>query len=54
MSRELFLHAVATSGQPTMRLQVLAHLGAPGDHPVLAAHPDGEYLSGLLIRVAEG
>ena len=54
VSRELFLHAVATSGQPTMRLQVLAHLGAPGDHPVLAAHPEGEYLSGLLIRVAEG
>jgi 23S rRNA (cytosine1962-C5)-methyltransferase len=54
VSRELFLHAVATSGQPTMRLQVLAHLGAPADHPVLAAHPEGEYLSGLLVRVADG
>jgi len=54
VSRELFLHAVATSGQPTMRLQVLAQLGAPADHPVLAAHPEGEYLSGLLIRVAQG
>ena len=54
VSRDLFLHAVATSGQPTMRLQVLAQLGAPADHPVLAAHPEGEYLSGLLIRVAAG
>ena len=54
VSREPFLHAVATSGQPTMRLQVLAQLGAPADHPVLAAHPEGEYLSGLLIRVAQG
>lgn len=54
VSRELFLHAVATAAQPQMRLQVLAQLGAPADHPVLAAHPEGEYLSGLLIRVAQG
>ncbi|MBY0279058.1 class I SAM-dependent rRNA methyltransferase [Candidatus Binatia bacterium] len=54
VSRELFLHAVATAAQPTMRLQVLAQLGAPADHPVLAAHPEGEYLSGLLIRAAAG
>jgi len=54
VSRELFLHAVATSAQPQMRLQVLAQLGAPADHPVLAAHPEGEYLSGLLLRVAQG
>jgi 23S rRNA (cytosine1962-C5)-methyltransferase len=54
VSGELFLHAVATAAQPGMRLQVLAHLGAPADHPVLAAHPEGAYLNGLLIRVAAG
>jgi 23S rRNA (cytosine1962-C5)-methyltransferase len=52
--RDLFLHAVATSAQPQMRLQILEQLGAPADHPVLAAHPEGEYLNGLLVRVAHG
>jgi 23S rRNA (cytosine1962-C5)-methyltransferase len=54
VSADLFLHAVATAAQPHMRLQVLAHLGAPADHPVLAAHPEGAYLNGLLVRVAQG
>ena len=54
VSRELFVHAVATAAQPQMRLQILEQLGAPADHPVLAAHPEGEYLSGLLVRVAAG
>jgi 23S rRNA (cytosine1962-C5)-methyltransferase len=54
VGRDLFAHAVATSAQPGMRLQVLAQLGAPPDHPVLAAHPEGAYLSGLLVRVAAG
>jgi len=54
VSRDLFLHAVATSAQPQMRLQLLAQLGAPADHPVLAAHPEGEYLTGLLVRCAQG
>jgi 23S rRNA (cytosine1962-C5)-methyltransferase len=50
--RELFEHVVATSLSGSMRLQVLARLGAGGDHPVLAAHPEGEYLCGLLVRRA--
>lgn len=54
VSRDLFLHAVATAAQPQMRLQIVAQLGAPRDHPVLAAHPEGEYLSGFLVRVAQG
>ncbi|MEW6269899.1 MAG: class I SAM-dependent rRNA methyltransferase, partial [Thermodesulfobacteriota bacterium] len=54
VGRELFAHAVATAAQPHMRLQVLAQLGAAPDHPVLAAHPEGQYLSGLLLRLAEG
>lgn len=52
--RELFTHAVATAAQPQARLQILGHVGAPPDHPVLAAHPEGEYLSGLLVRLAAG
>jgi 23S rRNA (cytosine1962-C5)-methyltransferase len=32
-------------------VQMLARLGAGGDHPVLLAHPEGLYLKGLLLRV---
>jgi hypothetical protein len=28
----------------------LAELGAPSDHPVSLDHPEGRYLSGLLMR----
>ncbi len=52
VTAELFAHVVATSGGESMRLQVLARLGADADHPVLAAHPEGEYLKGLLVRLA--
>ena len=31
-------------------LQVLRELGAPVDHPVALDHPEGRYLSGLLLR----
>jgi len=31
--------------------QVLATLGAPSDHPVSIDHPEGSYLTGLLLRV---
>jgi 23S rRNA (cytosine1962-C5)-methyltransferase len=31
-------------------LQLLARLGAGGDHPVLLSHPEGRYLKGLLLR----
>jgi 23S rRNA (cytosine1962-C5)-methyltransferase len=33
-------------------VQVLSLLGAPPDHPVALVHPEGEYLKGLLLRVA--
>ena len=36
-----------------MRLQVLRRLGPDVDHPILAAHPEGEYLKGLLVRLAD-
>jgi 23S rRNA (cytosine1962-C5)-methyltransferase len=31
-------------------VQVLATLGAPSDHPVSIDHPEGSYLTGLLLR----
>jgi 23S rRNA (cytosine1962-C5)-methyltransferase len=33
------------------RVAVLGERGAPADHPVSLAHPEGRYLSGLLLRV---
>jgi 23S rRNA (cytosine1962-C5)-methyltransferase len=33
------------------RVAVLRELGAPSDHPVSLDHPEGRYLSGLLLRV---
>jgi 23S rRNA (cytosine1962-C5)-methyltransferase len=33
------------------RVVVLRTLGAPADHPVSLDHPEGRYLSGLLLRV---
>ena len=32
-------------------VSVLRELGAPSDHPVSLDHPEGRYLSGLLLRV---
>jgi 23S rRNA (cytosine1962-C5)-methyltransferase len=32
-------------------VQVLRSLGAPADHPVSIDHPEGAYLTGLLLRV---
>jgi 23S rRNA (cytosine1962-C5)-methyltransferase len=49
---DLFAHAVATAASGSMRLQILRRLGPDADHPVLAAHPEGDYLTGLLIRLA--
>jgi 23S rRNA (cytosine1962-C5)-methyltransferase len=45
------LHAVATAAGSGMRLSVLRALGADLDHPVLAAHPEGSTLKGLLVRL---
>ena len=36
------------AGRP---LQVLEELGAAPDHPVALDHPEGRYLTGLLLRV---
>lgn len=52
MAPDSFLHAVSTAAGSPMRLEILGHLGADADHPVLAAHPEGPYLKGLLARRA--
>lgn len=50
VTRDLFVHVVATSAPAGHRLQILQQLGAPADHPTLPAHPEGEYLCGVLVR----
>jgi 23S rRNA (cytosine1962-C5)-methyltransferase len=50
---ELFRKLVFAAAQDAGReLQVLGELRAPPDHPVSIHHPQGEYLKGLLLRVA--
>jgi 23S rRNA (cytosine1962-C5)-methyltransferase len=49
---ELFWKIVHGAAVDARRdVQVLRHLGAGADHPVNLAHPEGEYLKGLLLRV---
>jgi 23S rRNA (cytosine1962-C5)-methyltransferase len=35
----------------SVEARTLAVLGQPADHPVSVYHPEGRYLSGLLIQV---
>jgi len=52
VSAELFwkiVHGAAVDAQ--RQVQVLRHLGPGADHPTGLAHPEGEYLKGLLLRV---
>ena len=45
--RKIAFGASIDAGRP---VQVLGSLGAPSDHPVSLDHPEGHYLSGLLLR----
>jgi 23S rRNA (cytosine1962-C5)-methyltransferase len=47
--RKIVLGAANDAGRD---VQILGHLGPGPDHPVALAHPEGEYLHGLLLRVA--
>jgi 23S rRNA (cytosine1962-C5)-methyltransferase len=50
---ELFRKIVAGAAADAGRaVALLAHLGPGPDHPVALGHPEGEYLHGLLLRVA--
>ena len=52
VSAELFRKIVQGAAVDAHRqVQVLRQLGAGADHPVSLAHPEGEYLKGLLLRV---
>ena len=52
VSRDLFqkivFSALADSGR---QAQIISHLSAAPDHPVALTFPEGEYLTGLLLRV---
>ena len=37
-------------GRAKRRMRLLARLGPGPDHPVLLGHPEGEYLTGVLVR----
>jgi 23S rRNA (cytosine1962-C5)-methyltransferase len=48
---ELFAKIAAGAAHDAQRdVQVLRVLGAPADHPVSIHHPEGAYLTGLLLR----
>lgn len=52
VSGQLFTDSLREAGRQAGRvLQLLQALQAPADHPVSAAHPEGEYLKGWLLRV---
>jgi 23S rRNA (cytosine1962-C5)-methyltransferase len=53
VDRKLFYDTVMSSAiQAGRDVKVLSHLSQPGDHPVSAFHPEGEYLKGLVLYVA--
>jgi 23S rRNA (cytosine1962-C5)-methyltransferase len=50
---ELFRKIVAAAAADARReIQLIQHLGPGPDHPVALAHTEGEYLHGLLLRIA--
>jgi len=51
LSRAAFREVVAAAAADAGRQPVIvAELGHPPDHPVAAAHPEGEYLKSLVLR----
>lgn len=54
VTREAFLATLTeAAGKARRVLQVVDAWGAPGDHPTLAAFPEGGYLKNVLCRVLE-
>ena len=45
--RKIAFAASIDAGRP---LRVLRQLSAPSDHPVSLDHPEGQYLTGLLLE----
>ncbi|ADL56685.1 class I SAM-dependent rRNA methyltransferase [Gallionella capsiferriformans] len=54
ISEELFQKIIAGAALDAgVDAQIVRHLHASGDHPVLLSFPEGAYLKGLLLRVAD-
>ncbi|MDD6228922.1 MAG: class I SAM-dependent rRNA methyltransferase [Bacteroidales bacterium] len=52
ISRDMFRMAVFTASvKAGRRVRILHQLSQPADHPVDIAHPEGEYLKGLVLQV---
>jgi 23S rRNA (cytosine1962-C5)-methyltransferase len=48
--RKVVFGASLDAGRP---LKLLSLLGAPSDHPISLDHPEGEYLRGMLVELAD-
>lgn len=52
VDKQLFNNTViAAAFEAGRNVRILAQLHQPGDHPINAAHPEGEYLKGLVLRI---
>lgn len=52
VDKQLFANTVIAAGIEAKRsIRILEQLHQPGDHPINAFHPEGEYLKGLVIQV---
>ena len=52
ISREMFRLAVfSASVKAGRKVRILHQLSQPADHPIDIAHPEGEYLKGLVLEV---
>lgn len=52
ISRDMFRMAVFTASvKAGRRVRILHQLSQPADHPIDIAHPEGEYLKGLVLSV---
>jgi 23S rRNA (cytosine1962-C5)-methyltransferase len=50
---KLFYDTVVSAAlQAGREIRILQRLGQPPDHPVMASHPEGEYLKGLILHVS--
>lgn len=53
VDRQLFYDTIVSASiQAGRDVKVLHHLSQPADHPVSMAHPEGEYLKGLVLYVS--
>ncbi len=52
VDKQLFTNTIiAAAFEAGRNVRILAQLHQPGDHPINASHPEGEYLKGLVLRI---